>query len=64
MNYLPRNLTFDRGVAYINGVSLLEVSKEHATPLYVFDWDGVEQNIVEFKALIVKYSNAKADLSK
>ena len=50
MNYLPRNLTFDRGVAYINGVSLLEVSKEHATPLYVFDWDGVEQNIVEFKA--------------
>ena len=48
MNYLPRNLTFNDGVAFINNHSLLEVSSEHGTPLYVYDWEHIKNNILEF----------------
>ena len=48
MNYLPKNLTFNDGVAFINNHSLLEVSSEHGTPLYVYDWEHIKNNILEF----------------
>ena len=37
MNYLPENLKFEEGVAFINDFSLLDISSEHGTPLYVYD---------------------------
>ena len=48
MNYLPKNLTFEEGVAFINGFSLIDISSEHGTPLYVYDWNHIENNISEF----------------
>jgi len=48
MNYLPKNLTFNDGVAFINNHSLLEVSSEHGTPLYVYDWEHIKNNILLF----------------
>ena len=48
MNYLPKNLTFDGGAAFINGFSLIDISSEHGTPLYVYDWNHIENNISEF----------------
>ena len=33
MNYLPKNLRFDEGVAFINDFSLIDISSEHGTPL-------------------------------
>ena len=48
MNYLPKNLRFDEGVAFINDFSLIDISSEHGTPLYVYDWNHIENNISEF----------------
>ena len=45
MNYLPKNLTFEEGVAFINGFSLIDIASEHGTPLYVYDWNHIENNI-------------------
>ena len=48
MNYLPNNLTFKDGVAFIGTTSLLDVAKEYGTPLYVYDWEHVKENIAHF----------------
>ena len=48
MNYLPNNLTFNDGVAFLNKFSLIDIASEHGTPLYVYDWDNIEYNISEF----------------
>ena len=48
MNYLPENLKFEEGVAFINDFSLLDISSEHGTPLYVYDWENIKKNISEF----------------
>ena len=48
MNYLPSNLEFRDGVAFIGETSLLDVAKEHGTPLYVYDWEHLRDNIDHF----------------
>ncbi len=48
MNYLPSNLKFNDGVAFIGDVSLLEVAKQYSTPLYVYDWEHIRNNIDYF----------------
>ena len=48
MNYLPENLKFEEGVPFINDFSLLDISSEHGTPLYVYDWENIKNNISEF----------------
>ena len=48
MNYLPSNLSFKDGVAHIGDTSLLDVAKEYGTPLYVYDWEHVKDNIDHF----------------
>ena len=48
MNYLPSNLTFNDGFAFLNKFSLIDIASEHGTPLYVYDWDNIENNISEF----------------
>ncbi len=45
MNYLPSNLEFRDGVAFIGETSLLDVAKEYGTPLYVYDWEHLRDNI-------------------
>ena len=37
MNYLPKNLNFKEGIAYIGETSLTDVAKNYGTPLYVYD---------------------------
>ena len=48
MNYLPSNLSFKDGVAFIGETSLLDVAKEYGTPLYVYDWEHLRDNIDHF----------------
>ena len=48
MNYLPSNLEFRDGVAFIGETSLLDVAKEYGTPLYVYDWEHLRDNIDHF----------------
>ena len=48
MNYLPSNLSFKDGVAHIGDTSLLDVAKEYGTPLYVYDWEYLKDNIDNF----------------
>ena len=48
MNYLPSNLEFKDGVAFIGETSLLDIVKEHGTPLYVYDWEHLRDNIDYF----------------
>ncbi len=48
MNYLPSNLSFKDGVAHIGDTSLLDVGKEYGTPLYVYDWEHLKDNIDHF----------------
>ena len=48
MNYLPSNLEFSDGVAFIGETSLLDVAKEYGTPLYVYDWEHLRDNIDYF----------------
>ena len=48
MNYLPSNLSFKDGVAHIGDTSLLNVVKEYGTPLYVYDWEHLKENIDHF----------------
>jgi diaminopimelate decarboxylase len=48
MNYLPSNLSFEDGVAYIGDTSLLDVAKKYGTPLYVYDWKHLQDNIDHF----------------
>ena len=48
MNYLPSNLEFKDGVAFIGETSLLDVAKEYGTPLYVYDWENLKDNIDHF----------------
>ena len=48
MNYLPSNLEFKDGVAFIGETSLLDVAKEYGTPLYVYDWEHLRDNIDQF----------------
>ena len=43
MNYLPSNLSFKDGVAYIGDTSLLDVATEYGTPLYVYDWGASQK---------------------
>ena len=53
MNYLPENLKFEEGVAFINNFSLLDISSEHGTPLYVYDWENIKNNISDLLLLLV-----------
>ena len=48
MNYLPKNLSFKEGIAYIGEVSLIDVAKNYGTPLYVYDWEHLKDNINGF----------------
>ncbi len=48
MNYLPSNLTLRDGVAYIGETSLLDVANQYGTPLYVYDWEHLKDNIDYF----------------
>ena len=48
MNYLPSNLEFKDGAAFIGETSLLDVAKEYGTPLYVYDWEHLRDNIDHF----------------
>jgi len=48
MNYLPSNLTFLDGVAYIGETALLDVANQYGTPLYVYDWEHLKDNIDHF----------------
>ena len=48
MNYLPSNLSFKDGVAHIGDTSLLDIAKEYGTPLYVYDWEHLKDNIDHF----------------
>ena len=49
MNYLPSNLTLHDGVAYIGETSLLDdVANKYGTPLYVYDWEHLKDNIDYF----------------
>jgi diaminopimelate decarboxylase len=48
MNYLPSNLRFEDGVAFIGETSLLDVANQYGTPLYVYDWEHVKDNIDYF----------------
>ena len=48
MNYLPSNLSFKDGVAHIGDTSLLDIAKEYGTPLYVYDWEHLKDNIDYF----------------
>ena len=48
MNYLPSNLKFTDGVAHIGDTSLLDVAKQYGTPLYVYDWEHLKDNIDHF----------------
>ena len=34
--------------AFLNDFSLTDIALEHGTPLYVYDWDNIENNIFEF----------------
>ena len=48
MNYLPSNLRFEDGVALIGETSLLDVADQYGTPLYVYDWEHLKDNIDHF----------------
>ena len=48
MNYLPSNLSFQDGVAFIGETSLLDVANQFGTPLYVYDWEHLKDNIDHF----------------
>jgi len=48
MNYLPSNLSFQNGVAFIGDTSLLDVANQYGTPLYVYDWEHLKDNIDYF----------------
>ena len=48
MSYLPKNLSFKEGVAYIGETSLIDVAKNYGTPLYVYDWEHLKDNINGF----------------
>ena len=68
MNYLPKNLSFKDGVAYIGETSLMDVAQNYDTPLYVYDWQHLKDNIDEFteafgKNTLFRYA-AKAFISK
>ena len=54
MNYLPSNLEFKDGVAFIGETSLLDVAKEYGTPLYVYDWEHLRDNIDHFTNALEK----------
>ena len=54
MNYLPSNLEFKDGVAFIGETSLLDVAKEYGTPLYVYDWEHLRDNIDHFTNALVR----------
>ena len=68
MNYLPKNLSFKEGIAYIGETSLVDVAKNYGTPLYVYDWEHLKDNINVFtdafgKDTLFRYA-AKAFISK
>ena len=48
-NYLPKNIDFMTASPNINGTSLLELVKTYKTPLYVYDWEHIKDNISDFK---------------
>ena len=48
MNYLPSNLRFEDGVAFIGETSLLDEANQYGTPLYVYDWEHLKDNIDYF----------------
>ena len=48
MNYLPKNLNFKEGIAYIGETSLTDVAKNYGTHLYVYDWEHLKGNIDAF----------------
>jgi len=48
-NYLPKNLNLSGKSPEINGVSLLELLEEHKTPLYIYDWEHIKDNIKAFQ---------------
>ena len=54
MNYLPSNLEFRDGVAFIGETSLLDVAKEYGTPLYVYDWEHLEIILTTLRMLLEK----------
>ena len=48
-DYLPKNINFSSTSPDINGTSLLELVKTYKTPLYVYDWEHIKDNISDFK---------------
>ena len=48
-NYLPKNIDFSSTSPDINGTSLLELVKIYKTPLYVYDWEHIKDNMSDFK---------------
>ena len=48
-NYLPKNLDLSGEKPEINGISLLELVQEYETPLYIYDWEHIKDNIKAFR---------------
>ncbi len=48
-NYLPKNLDLSGEEANINGTSLLSLAEKHGTPLYVYDWKHLKDNLTYFR---------------
>ena len=48
-NYLPKNLDFSAKEVSINKTSLLSLAEKHGTPLYVYDWKHILDNLAYFR---------------
>ena len=48
-NYLPKNIDLSTKEANINGTSLLALAEKHGTPLYVYDWEHILDNLSHFR---------------
>ena len=48
-NYLPKNIDLSTKEANINGTSLLALAEKYGTPLYVYDWEHILDNLAHFR---------------
>ena len=48
-NYLPKNLDLSAKEVSINKTSLLSLAEKHGTPLYVYDWKHILDNLAYFR---------------
>ena len=48
-NYLPKNIDLSTKEANISGTSLLALAEKHGTPLYVYDWEHILDNLSHFQ---------------